>query len=150
MEKATFRTTIDASREKVWKTLWDEETYKKWTSPFSPGSHAETDWRQGSRITFIDMNGDGMISEIAELRPNEFMSFRHLGEIKDGKEDFESDKVKQFAGSTENYTLRDKGGSTEVTVEMEIDSEYRDFFDKTWPRALEHLKMLSEEEEVEA
>lgn len=149
MEKITFRTTIDATAEKVWKTLWDEETYVKWTSAFSPGSRAETDWLEGSRITFLDVNGDGMIAEIAELRRNEFMSFRFLGEIKDGKEDFDSDKVKEYAGLTENYTLRDKGGSTEVTVEIHIDDEYKEFFEKTWPRALEHLKMISEEE-VEA
>jgi uncharacterized protein YndB with AHSA1/START domain len=149
MERTTFKTTIDASAEKVWKTLWDEETYKKWTSPFSPGSTAETDWQEGSRITFLDMNGDGMIAEIAEKRPNEFMSFRFIGEMKDGKEDLDSEKVQEYKGSTENYTLRDKGGSTEVTVEMSIDEEYKEFFDKTWPRALEHLKMIAEEE-VEA
>lgn len=144
MERKTFTTTIDAPREKVWETLWGDETYKKWTSAFAPGSKVETDWREGSRALFLDMNGDGMISEIATKREPEFMSFRHLGETINGKEDFDSDKVKAWAGASEDYTLEESDGKTTVTVSMDIDEEYTDFFEKTWPRALEHLKNISE------
>lgn len=149
MERKTFTITIDAPREKVWETLWGDETYKKWTSAFAPGSKVETDWREGSRTLFLDVNGDGMISEIAKKREPEFMSFRHLGEIINGKEDLDSDKVKAWAGSTEDYTLEESDGKTTVTVSMDIDGEYIDFFEKTWPRALEHLKNISEGKDFE-
>ncbi|MBD3583575.1 SRPBCC family protein [Flavobacterium selenitireducens] len=145
MERKTFKTTIDATRQKVWDTLWGTETYPKWTSAFAPGSKVETDWQLGSRALFLDVNGDGMISEIAQKREPEFLSFRHIGEIMDGKEDTESDKVKAWAGSTEDYTLTEIDGQTEVSVEMDVDGEYAEFFEKTWPRALDHLKSLSEE-----
>ncbi len=145
MKSTTFKTEINAPAERVWEILWGQETYPKWTSAFSPGSRVETDWREGSRVLFLDVNGDGMIAEVAKRRDNEFMSFKHLGELKDGKEDLESDRVKKWAGATENYTLTESGQGTELKVEMEIDEEYDDFFEKTWPRALEHVKMLSEE-----
>ncbi|RZJ69800.1 SRPBCC domain-containing protein [Flavobacterium sp.] len=144
MERKTFKITIDAPRQKVWETLWGAETYPKWTSAFAPGSKVETDWRQGSKTLFLDVNGDGMISEIAEKREPEFMSFKHLGEIVNGKEDTESEKVKAWAGSTEDYTLTESDNQTEVSVSMDVDGEYADFFEKTWPRALEHLKSISE------
>ncbi len=144
MERKTYKITIDAPREKVWETLWGEETYPKWTSAFAPGSKVETDWQQGSRTLFLDVNGDGMISEIAQKREPEFMSFRHIGEIVNGKEDTESEKVKAWAGSTEDYTLSDLGGKTVVEVSLDIDGEYLEFFEKVWPKALEHLKDISE------
>jgi len=145
MERKTFRISIDASRQKVWDTLWGEATYKQWTSAFAPSSTVETDWQKGSRVLFLDVNGDGMIAEIADKREPEFMSFRHLGQIVDGKEDTESDKVKAWAGATEDYTLSENSGQTDVKVEMDVDGEYAEFFEKTWPRALEHLKSISEE-----
>ncbi|NMH27808.1 SRPBCC family protein [Flavobacterium silvaticum] len=147
MEHKTFEISINASREKVWKTLWSDETYPKWTSAFAPGSTIETDWREGSRVLFLDVNRDGMISEIAQSREPEYLSFKHIGEMKDGKEDLDSEKVQAFQGSEENYTLTENGNGTTLKVEMDIDPEYFEFFEKTWPRALEHLKMLSEADE---
>ncbi|RZJ67469.1 MAG: SRPBCC domain-containing protein [Flavobacterium sp.] len=144
MERKTFNIEIDAPREKVWETLWGDETYPKWTSPFAPGSKVETDWQVGSRAIFLDMNGDGMISIIDEKREPEYMAFRHIGEIMDGKEDTESDKVREWAGSIEDYTLTELNGKTNIEVSMDIEGEYAEFFEKTWPRALEHLKSISE------
>ncbi|WP_371079172.1 hypothetical protein, partial [Salmonella enterica] len=109
-------TQINASREKVWSTLWEDASYRAWTSAFTEGSHAQTDnWKEGSKVLFLDGNGRGMVSMVAVNRPNEFMSFRHLGEIHNGVEDTTSDKVKEWAGSHENYTLTDEGSGTLLT-----------------------------------
>ena len=78
MEKLKFNTTINAPREKVWNALWDEDNYRKWTTVFSEGSTVETDWKKGSKVLFTDGKGSGMVSEIADNIPNEYMSFRHL------------------------------------------------------------------------
>ena len=94
MDKMKFSTTINAPKEKVWKILWDDETYRKWTSVFSEGSYAQTDWKEGSKVLFLDGKGSGMVSKIETSRPNEFMSFLHLGVVKDGVEDTESEEVK--------------------------------------------------------
>lgn len=144
MEKTKFSITIDAPREKVWDTLWNDESYRAWTSPFSEGSRAETDWQKGSKILFLDGKGSGMVSKIADKKPNEFMSFEHLGEVRDGVEDTTSEKVKTWAGAHENYTLKNVNGKTELEVEMDINDEWKDYFTNTWPLALDKLKELAE------
>lgn len=146
MERLQFSTTINAPREKVWQTLWSDDTYPQWTAPFSPtgASYAKTDWQQGSKVIFGDDSGSGMLSRIAEKRPNEYMSFEHLGEVKDGVEDTTSERVSGWAGAHENYTLRDVNGQTEVFVESDITEEYKEMFEKIWPQALNRLKEISE------
>jgi len=144
MEKLQFSTRINALKEKVWKTLWEDSTYRRWTSVFSPDSYADTDWKEGSKILFLDGKGDGMVSKIETNRPNELMSFRHLGEVKNGVEDTESDKVKGWAGAMENYTLKEANGLTELLVEMDINEAYKDMFMQMFPKALEQVKVLSE------
>lgn len=144
MEKQKFNITINASRERVWDVLWGSETYPAWTAPFAEGSNAQTDWQKGSRVLFTDGSGSGMISEIAEKVPNEYMSFRHLGMLIDGVEDLESEKVKKWAGAYENYTLKTAGNGTEVIVDIDIDEEHKDYFTESWPKALNKLKEIAE------
>lgn len=142
-----FKITISAPAEKVWKTLWEDASYREWTSAFSSGSRAETDWEKGSKVLFLGADNSGMVSTIAENIPNEFMSIRHLGIVKDGVEDLESEEVKQWSGSYENYTLREANGETALTVTMggaQISKEFEDYFAATWPKALDKLKKLAE------
>lgn len=145
MEKHQFNATIDAPKEKVWEILWGKETYPAWTAAFSEGSMAQTDdWKKGSKVLFTDGKGSGMVAIIEDNRPNEFMSFKHIGMINDGVEDTESDKVKEWAGSHENYTLKEENGKTALTVDMDISKEWLEYFEKTWPVALENVRRLSE------
>lgn len=144
MEKLKFSIDINAPRNKVWHTLFDDATYPEWTSVFAPGSRAETDWKQGSKALFTDGKGNGMVSRIAESRPDEYLSIEHLGMIKDGKEDTTSDEVKNWGGARENYTLNDNGGRTELKIDMDSAEEYKDYFEKTWPEALNKVKEISE------
>ncbi len=142
-----FNINIEASKEKVWKTLWNDQTYREWTSAFAEGSRAETDWEKGSRVLFTDGKGSGMVSTIVENKPNEFMSIKHLGTIKNGVEDLDSEENKQWAGALENYTLLESGGKTVLHVELsglDIPKEFEDYFLQTWPKALDKLKALSE------
>jgi len=145
METLTYTTHINAPRQKVWQTLWDDASYRQWTVPFAEGCYAVTDnWKEGTKVLFLASNGDGMVSQVAANKPNEFMSFRHQGEIKDGVEDTTSEKVKQWQGSKENYTLTDKDGGTELVIDMDIAEAYKDYFNDTWPKALAQVKKLSE------
>ncbi len=145
MTKQEYKTVINAPREKVWDVLWGEDTYPKWTSVFAEGSMAETDWAKGSKVLFTDGKGSGMVSRIEENIPHEYMSIEHLGEIRDGVVDTESDMVKAWAGSHENYTLTSVGeNQTEVTVDMDFNEEFAEMFRNIWPKALAKLKELSE------
>lgn len=144
MEKLNFKTVINATPEKIWQVLWDDVTYRKWTSAFNEGSYAQSDWKQGSKILFLDGEGRGMVSRIAEKRPNEYMSFEHLGEVVDGVEDTTSERVKQWAGSKENYTLKKVNGQTELIIDMDITEDFKDMFSQMWPKALDNVKKLAE------
>ncbi len=72
------------------------------------------------------------------------MSFKHLGEVKNGVEDTESDKVKGWAGAHENYTVKEVNGVTELSVQMDMNEEYKEMFMGMFPKALEQVKILSE------
>src|SRR6185436_21158798 len=99
MKNLNFSINIKSPKEKVWSVLWDDLTYRKWTSVFSPGSYAVSDWKEGSKVMFLSPNGEGMFSNIARLIPNELMSFKHLGTVKDGKEQPESEETKKWSGA---------------------------------------------------
>jgi uncharacterized protein YndB with AHSA1/START domain len=141
-----FSVQINAPREKVWSVLFDDATYRQWTAVFHEGSYAETDWQEGSKALFLGPGGkDGMVSTIARNIPNEFLSIKHLGTVKDGVEDTTSEEVQKWAGGLENYTLKEKDGGTELTVDgSKIPEEYYDYFTGVWPKALAKVKELSE------
>lgn len=147
METQTYEITINAPRETVWEILWGEGTYPEWTSPFSPDSQVKTDnWQEGSNVRFIDGSGQGMVAEIARNIPNAFMSFRHIGIIGvDGKEDFESEDVKAWAGAMENYTLESENGRTHLTVVIDVEDSYKEMFDEAFPKALQKVKELAQQ-----
>jgi uncharacterized protein YndB with AHSA1/START domain len=144
MPRLNFKININAPRKKVWDTMLEDKTYREWTTAFHPGSHAETDWQTGSKTLFLDSDGNGMVSTIAENRPQEYISIKHLGIVKNGVEDTESPEVKEWAGAMENYTFKDSGGGTELAVEMDSNDQYKEFLEVTWPEALKKLKGLAE------
>jgi len=142
MERHSFKTTINADRQKVWDVLWGKDTYPKWTSVFSEGSTVETDWKEGSKVLFLDGKGSGMVSKIESKKAPEYMSFKHLGEMKAGVEDVSGRP--DWYGSLENYRLKEVNGKTTLEVEMDITDEYKDFFMEKQPQALQKVKELAE------
>lgn len=140
MEKLKYSITINAPREKVWEILWNDDTYRKWTSAFNEGSHAVTDWKEGSQVLFLDGDGRGMVSRIARKIPNEYMSFEHLGEVNGAT----NTDAATWAGAKENYTLTAVNGKTELSMDMDIEEEYKEMFSKMWPIALDNIKKLAE------
>lgn len=139
-----FPIWIRAPREKVWAVMLEPRTYEQWTSAFCEGSRYEGGWEAGQKIRFLTPSGEGMVSEIAQSRRPEFVSIRHLGEIKDGVEDTTSDKVRAWAPSYENYTFTEEEGGTRVQVDVDILPDYEQFMRDTFPKALARLKALCE------
>ncbi|ESU22294.1 Activator of Hsp90 ATPase 1 family protein [Flavobacterium enshiense DK69] len=145
MKKEKFTVVIGAPKEKVWNVLWNDDTYRKWTTVFSEGSKAVTDWKEGSKIHFLDANNDGMNSLIDKCIENEVMNFKHIGVVKNGVEQPLDEATKNWSGSSENYALSETDGITTLSVEMDIIPEYLDYFNKTFPLALDLVKKLAEE-----
>jgi uncharacterized protein YndB with AHSA1/START domain len=139
METLKFHSTINAPKEKVWETLWNDDTYRQWTSVFSEGSYAESDWNEGSKILFLSPKGEGMFSVIDKKIPNEQMTFRHLGEIRNGVEE-----PKDWANALESYHLKENNGTTELTVALDATGEFAQYFNEIFPKALNAVKEIAE------
>ena len=127
----------------------DDKPYREWTAAFNPGSYYKGDWSKGSKILFLGPDpktGEegGMVSRIAENKPYEFISIEHLGIVKNGVEDTTSEEARKWAPAFENYTFKEKGGATEVLVEMDIEDENKKMFEEMWPKALQKLKEIAE------
>lgn len=147
MKKVTFSIDINAPKEKVWYSLWDEENYEKWTSAFCEGSHAISDWNEGSKIYFLGPGGGGgMNSKISIKKPFDTMSFMHLGEIKEFKEMPITPETQQWSGAEERYDLTENNGITTVTTTMDVVEKFADYFNETFPKALQKVKEIAENE----
>lgn len=144
MKKLEFNIQIDASPETVWNIIIGKDTYPQWTAVFCEGSAVETDWKKGSKALFLDGKGSGMVAEIAENIPYEFLSIRHLGEVYNGVEDTTSDKIKEWAGAHENYTLQSIDGKTHWKVEIDVAPDFTDYMNDTWPKAQQKVKEMAE------
>ena len=150
MQTLHYSIQINAPKEKVWKTMLGDQTYREWTVAFMPGSYYQGSWDKGSKILFVapDENGklSGMVSSIAENVPYKFISIEHHGVVNDGVEDTTGDEAKRWAGAHENYTFRETNGTTEVLIDTNSDDEFKDMFDEAWPKALQKLKELAEKQ----
>jgi uncharacterized protein YndB with AHSA1/START domain len=149
-ETMHFEILINAPVKKVWETMLEQETYRQWTSVFEPTSCYEGSWDKGSKIKFVSSeSGGGMVSEIAENIPYKFVSIKHLGEIKNGIEDTTSEQVKKWLPAFENYKFTEKGETTLLEVDMEMESSeeskaMKEMFEGMWPKALLKLKEICE------
>lgn len=151
MKKLQFTKEISASAQKVYEAMLglnDKSTYEHWTSAFNPTSTYEGSWNKGSKIHFVgtDEKGKkgGMVSEIVEHRPAEFVSIRHYGFLDGDTEVTTGEQVEKWAGGHENYGFRETNGITTVTVDMDTTDEYLDYFNNTYPNALNKLKEIAE------
>lgn len=148
MQKLNTSIFINAPKEKVWDIMLGEETYKQWTSAFCEGSYYKGSWEEGSKILFVGPGEDGkeggMVSRIKENRKYEYVSIEHLGILKDGVEDTTGEEAKKWAPAYENYTFTEKDGGTELSIDQDIEDEYKDSFMDMWAKALSKLKEICE------
>ncbi len=144
MEKLHFSVRIHAPKEKVWDTMLGEESYREWANVFHEGSYYQGSWEEGSKILFLGPEGSGMVSKVVQNKPYAFVSLEHLGFVKDGVEDIDSEEIKAMAGAHEDYTFQETDGITEVGVDLDISNEYKAMFEDMWPKALLKLKEIAE------
>lgn len=151
MVKLIHKIEIEAPVEKVFDMmlgLSDKKTYEYWAAIFNPTSTFEGNREKGSKMLFLGTGEDGsqggMISKIAEIILNQYVSIHHYGILQNWKEITEGPEAEQWAGGYENYTFTEKDGVTTVLVELNSAEDFVDYFNETYPKALEKLKEIVE------
>jgi uncharacterized protein YndB with AHSA1/START domain len=144
LKRLQWSVDIAAPSSVVYQSLIGLDSYKQWTSAFGDGLYFEGSWQQGQRIRFLTPEGHGVLSEIAENRPNEFISVRHIGYIADDDtEDTSSEAIRAWAPAYENYTLTATLQGTRLTVDQDMTDDFASMVE-TWPKALAKVKELCE------
>lgn len=148
METLSFEIEINAPVNKVTEIMLGKETYNNWTAAFNPTSQYKGSWEKGSKILFVGFdkhhNEEGMVSRIKEHLPNKFISIEHLGMLHKGEEITSGPAVEPWKGSLENYSFAETKTGTKLSVTLDTNAEYKDYFAEAWPRALKKLKQLCE------
>lgn len=151
MKSLQFSINIKAPAAKVYNIMLgidNKTTYEQWTALFNPSSTYEGSWKKGSKILFVGIGEDGkkggLVSEIAENIPNQFVSIRHYGLLNGEIEITEGPDVEKWAGGLENYSFEENNGITKVTVDVNITEDFVDYMNNTYPNALAKLKEISE------
>lgn len=142
MKELQFLIEIHVPKEKVWNTLWQDETFRQWASIIDPGTYMVGDLKVGNEIQFISSeNGYGVTSLVEKLTPGEFLLLRHSA---DTQEDGKQEREKEWTGGQESYRLAEKDGTTTLTVAFDVPEELEEYFKVNYPKALEQVKILSE------
>ena len=142
MKELEFSIRIDAPRERVWSTLWDDEPFQDWAGCIDEGTYKQGVLAQGSTIEFIwAVNGYGVTSLIEKLIPGEFILFRHRAYSMDmGRREREPD----WTGGRESYALSEAQGVTSLILRVEVPTEHEETFNRKMPVALARIKVLAE------
>lgn len=141
INRLLFTIDIKAEKNKIWKALWNENSYRDWVSVFYEGSYAITDnWKEGSKVLFLNPDKSGIYSIVETHIPNKVMKFKHMGIVVNAKEQPIDEETKKWSGSTETYTLSDGKDSKILTVEIDVLDEHLDYMAETFPKALEKVK----------
>lgn len=135
---------IAASPEKVWRVLFNNELNRQWLSYFSAGTFAETDWREGNRVTFTDGSNSGITGFILIGRPHTEMVIEYDGFISNGVTDTTSEEAQNYKGSQEKYRLTEKDRHTVLDISSDMGEEYYDQMSAAWDEALSKIKSMAE------
>lgn len=150
MKKMTYSVKINKDADSVYRMMLgldDVQTYNNWTSAFNPTSTFNGSWEKGSRIFFVGTNAEGkqegMVTDVMANDPAKFVSLRHIGVLKDGKEITSGPEVEGWAGCMEEYRFTEQDGVTTVSVDVDVNEPYLDYFNETYPKALDRLRDMA-------
>lgn len=135
MKKLEYKTEIIATTEKVWNTLWNAETYEKWSS----GNRFEGTWEQGTVMKFFDTQNNGMFNLVETNVLQKELQMKHLGWIMNGElspQGWEESNISYHLDETEN--------GTELKVNVNSLDEFVDFYSGYVPKIFEKIKDLAE------
>lgn len=139
-----FSINIRSTKEIVWDTLWNDETFRQWASIIDPETYMIGEMKQGSEVQFISAAGGyGVTSFVETLTPGEFLRLKHRADTQGGGQ---QERENEWTGGEETYQLAEKNDTTTLTVAFDVPPELEDYFEVSYPKALERVKTLAEAE----
>jgi uncharacterized protein YndB with AHSA1/START domain len=142
MKEMQFSIEIDASKQKVWDILWEDQTFRQWASIIDTETYMVGELKEGNEIQFISAaNGYGVTSLVEKLVVGEFLLLRHRA---DTQQAGVAERENQWTGGQESYLLTEKEGVTVLTVAFNVPPELEEYFNMNYPKALECVKELAE------
>lgn len=142
MKEMQFTVEINASRQRVWDTLWQDKTLRDWAGMIDPGTYMRGELKVGGTVEFISAeNGYGVTSLVEELVAGERLVLRHSADTQDvGTQERE----KEWTGGKESYMLTESGGMTMLLVAFDVPPTQEDYFTATYPKVMARIKQLAE------
>lgn len=142
MNELEFTVEINASKQRVWDTLWQDETFQQWSGLIDPGTYMKGELQQGNEVEFISAeNGYGVTSLVAEVIPAEYLLLKHQADTQDSGE---QEREKEWTGGEESYRLKEVGDVTILTVTFGVPATQEEYFKENYPKALDCVKALAE------
>lgn len=78
MKELEFSIEINASKARVWDTLWQDESFRDWAGIIDPGTYMVGALQEGNLVQFISAeNGYGVTSLVEKLVVGELLLLRH-------------------------------------------------------------------------
>ena len=142
MKELQFTIEINAPKEKVWDTMWQDEVFRQWAGLIDPGTYMVGDLAVGNEVQFISGNGYGVTSLVEKLSDGEYLLLRHSADTQDVGE---RERDKQWTGGKEEYTLTETDGITTLTIAFDVPPELEEIMNTSYPKAMGKLKELTEE-----
>lgn len=140
MKFLEFEIQINATPEKVWETLFTQDSYKKWASAMNEGTYFEGNWEVGSIMKFLDPQNNGIYNLVTENIRFKVLGMKHLGWILKGEL-----SPQNWEDSTLNYILEPSENGTLLKGTVNSLDEFVEFFNSKYPQNFEHIKRLAEE-----
>lgn len=141
MRETQFKVDIQASKDTVWQTLWQDETFRQWAGIIDPGTYMVGELKEGNEVQYVSGNGYGVTSLVEKLTPGEFLQLRHTADTQDVGT---RKRAKEWTGGKESYSLTQKDGTTTLTAAFDIPPEQEEYFAVSYPKALQRVKELAE------
>lgn len=141
MKELQFLIKIQSSKERVWETLWRDETFRDWANLIDPGTHMVGELKVGNEVQSISGNGYGVTSLVEKLVPGELLLLKHRADTQDSGT---RERGKEWTGGEEQYSLAETDGVTTLTAAFDVPPELEEYFQVNYPKALERVKVLAE------
>lgn len=142
MNELRFSINIHASKQEVWRTLWNDNTFRQWADIIDPGTYMVGELREGQTVQFISSeNGYGVTSLVEKVTPSEYLVLKHRADTQNIGTERRND---EWTGGSETYVLEEKNEEVRLTVTFDVPTEMKDYFKLKYPLALEKIKELAE------